>query len=151
MAAPAAAAAAATAPSFGLRDFQYHEQVGTGSYAKVLRATRTGPGEPAEVAIKIVDKAHVIKHSKVKYVKQERDILTLLVADPAGRQHVISLLATFQTQAELFYVTEVTAHPPARPCLRDAEDGCRRPCSSVLVASSWRSCSGVCGAVTAAC
>ena len=30
---------------------------------------------PREVAIKVVDKSHVIKHNQVKYVKQERDIL----------------------------------------------------------------------------
>eukprot|EP01052_Picozoa_sp_SAG31_P002958 SAG31_NODE_108_length_24741_cov_6.933041_10_plen_481_part_00 len=118
--------------SFGLRDFEYHEKIGTGAYAKVIRATHkslpgTGSGAmaPREVAIKVVDKAHVIKHNKVKYVKQERDILQRLVADERGRNHVVSLLATFQTDSELFYVME------ARPILMH-----QSYCSNVNVACS---------------
>ena len=93
--------------AMGLADLELHERVGTGAYAKVLRATQRATRRA--VAVKVLEKQHIIRNNKVKYVQQERDILSRLTADAHGRVFATCLLATFQTRDQLFYVLEYCA------------------------------------------
>ena len=95
------------AEPMGLADLELHELVGTGAYAKVLRATQRATRRA--VAVKVLEKQHIIRNNKVKYVQQERDILSRLTADAHGRVFATCLLATFQTHDQLFYVLEYCA------------------------------------------
>ena len=82
-------------------DFRPLDHLGDGAYARVIKAVRKKDEEV--VAIKIVNKSHVTKHDKVKYVKTERDILKLLHHSP----WVTCLHSTFQSRLELYYVMEL--------------------------------------------
>lgn len=84
-----------------MQDFTAEDHLGNGAYARVIRATRKADGQA--VAIKVVNKGHVMKHKKVKYVKTERDILMRLEASP----WVTDLYSTFQSRHELYYVMEL--------------------------------------------
>lgn len=87
-----------------MQDFTEEDNLGNGAYARVIRATRKADGQA--VAIKVVNKGHVMKHKKVKYVKTERDILMRLEASP----WVTDLYSTFQSRHELYYVMELCPH-----------------------------------------
>ena len=81
-------------------DFEWGEDLGEGSFGTVRRAKLRSSGE--EFAIKILEKKHVIKMDKVKYVTSERDILFQL-----NHPNVIKLYYTFQDQNCLYYVLEL--------------------------------------------
>ncbi len=84
-----------------MQDFIPEDTLGNGAYARVIKATRKADDQV--VAIKVVNKSHVMKHKKVKYVKTERDILMRLDASP----WVTNLYSTFQSRHELYYVMEL--------------------------------------------
>lgn len=84
-----------------IKDFTVIDSLGNGAYARVIKATRKGDDQV--VAIKVVNKGHVTKHKKVKYVKTERDILMRMEASP----WVTTLYSTFQSKHELYYVMEL--------------------------------------------
>ena len=71
---------------------------------QVFRATKVADGPHKSYAIKMLDKDHIKRHNKIKYVKSERDILTKLRSE-----FIIRLYSTFQTKASLFYVMEYCA------------------------------------------
>ena len=87
-----------------MKDFVPHDNIGNGAYARVIKATRKSDDQM--VAIKVVNKSHVMKHNKVKYVKSERDLLMKLEHSP----WVTDLYSTFQTRLELYYVMELCPH-----------------------------------------
>eukprot|EP00698_Gefionella_okellyi_P020003 TRINITY_DN6222_c0_g1_i1.p1 TRINITY_DN6222_c0_g1~~TRINITY_DN6222_c0_g1_i1.p1 ORF type:complete len:445 (-),score=55.27 TRINITY_DN6222_c0_g1_i1:64-1398(-) len=79
--------------------FTFFEQLGEGSFARVFRATQISTGR--EFAIKVLNKKHIIKESKVEQVKLERNILNML-----DHPNIIKLYCTFQDAANLYMVLE---------------------------------------------
>ncbi|KAK7509337.1 3-phosphoinositide-dependent protein kinase 1 [Phyllosticta citriasiana] len=60
----------------GVKDFNFGRTLGEGSYSTVLAATDRQTLR--EYAIKVLDKRHIIKEKKVKYVNIEKDTLNRL-------------------------------------------------------------------------
>lgn len=85
----------------GVRDFVFGRTLGEGSYSQVLAATDRTTNR--EYAIKILDKKHIIKEKKVKYVNIEKDTLNRLTEHPG----IVRLYYTFQDERSLYFVIDV--------------------------------------------
>ncbi|KAL9004851.1 MAG: hypothetical protein Q9188_002339 [Gyalolechia gomerana] len=88
----------------GFRDFVFGRTLGEGSYSTVLAATDRETGK--EFAIKVLDKRHIIKERKVKYVNVEKDTLNRLTEHPG----VVRLYYTFQDEKSLFFVLDLASN-----------------------------------------
>ena len=84
----------------GVKDFHFGSTLGEGSYSTVLAAQDRQTGK--EYAIKVLDKRHIIKEKKVKYVNIERDTLNRLTEHPG----VVRLYYTFQDERSLYFVLD---------------------------------------------
>jgi len=84
----------------GVRDFTFGRILGEGSYSTVLHGTDRQTLR--EYAIKKLDKKHIIKEKKIKYVNIEKDALNRLIEHPG----IIRLFYTFQDSSSLYYVQE---------------------------------------------
>ncbi|KAI9280470.1 kinase-like domain-containing protein [Sporodiniella umbellata] len=88
-------------------DFEYGDILGEGSYSTVL------VGEDKKTkkryAIKRLDKAHIVKNNKVKYVMIERDALNFVLdlADNGELYTFIKRLAPFDVKTAQFYAAEI--------------------------------------------
>jgi 3-phosphoinositide dependent protein kinase-1 len=87
----------------GVRDFIFGRTLGEGSYSTVLLATDRQTLK--EYAVKVLDKKHIIKEKKVKYVNIERDTLNRLMEHPG----IVRLYYTFQDTASLYYVLDIAS------------------------------------------
>jgi len=87
----------------GVKDFAFGRTLGEGSYSTVLAATDRQTQR--EYAIKVLDKQHIIKEKKVKYVNIEKDTLNRLTDHPG----VIKLTYTFQDERSLYFVLDLAA------------------------------------------
>lgn len=85
----------------GVKDFHFGRTLGEGSYSTVLAATDRQNGK--EYAIKVLDKRHIIKEKKVKYVNIERDTLNRLTEHPG----IVRLYYTFQDERSLYFVLDL--------------------------------------------
>ncbi|KIX99825.1 uncharacterized protein Z520_04461 [Fonsecaea multimorphosa CBS 102226] len=85
----------------GVRDFNFGQTLGEGSYSTVLAATDRASGR--QYAIKVLDKRHIIKEKKVKYVNIEKDTLNRLTDHPG----VVRLYYTFQDERSLYFVLDL--------------------------------------------
>ncbi|OJJ44283.1 hypothetical protein ASPZODRAFT_144856 [Penicilliopsis zonata CBS 506.65] len=85
----------------GVRDFSFGQTLGEGSYSTVVFATDRQTLK--EYAIKILDKRHIIKEKKVKYVNIEKDTLNRLTEHPG----VVRLYYTFQDERSLYFVLDL--------------------------------------------
>ncbi|EEP82387.1 3-phosphoinositide-dependent protein kinase 1 [Uncinocarpus reesii 1704] len=85
----------------GVRDFQFGRTLGEGSYSTVVAGTDRQTLK--EYAIKILDKRHIIKEKKVKYVNIEKDTLNRLTEHPG----VVRLYYTFQDENSLYFVLDI--------------------------------------------
>ncbi|KAJ3040803.1 3-phosphoinositide dependent protein kinase-1 [Rhizophlyctis rosea] len=81
-------------------DFEFGRTLGEGSYSTVLFAREKGTDR--EFAVKMLDKRHIIKEKKVKYVNVEKDVLNAL-----SHPGIIKLYYTFQDQHSLYFVLEL--------------------------------------------
>lgn len=115
-----------------VNDFVFGEVLGEGSYSTVLKAwdvhdlpeservclashanalaaeagLATSPAlanMPKAYAVKVLDKVHILKEKKQKYVRVEKEALSLLVQTPG----VITLYHTFQDRESLYFVLEL--------------------------------------------
>ncbi|XRB17458.1 3-phosphoinositide-dependent protein kinase [Pseudoscourfieldia marina] len=123
----AASASPSVAPraSFRLSDFVVCEELGNGSFSTVLRASLSSLGNtnhPGEcesssraglgdgscagqwVALKVMEKSHIIRENKTQAIKQERLIMNRIVHPGCVR-----LLYTFQDATRLFMGIELCA------------------------------------------
>lgn len=75
-------------------DFVFGETLGHGSLGAVVRATDKETG--TEYAIKIIDKALVVRYNKQKYVVTERDILSA-----CNHPNIVKLYYTFRSTTSL--------------------------------------------------
>jgi 3-phosphoinositide dependent protein kinase-1 len=85
----------------GVRDFSFGHVLGEGSYSTVVLATDRQTLN--EYAIKILDKRHIIKEKKVKYVNIEKDTLNRLTDHPG----IVRLYYTFQDERSLYFVLDL--------------------------------------------
>lgn len=80
-------------------DFQFGRILGEGSYSTVLYAQE--PLRSREYAVKVLDKYHIVKEKKIKYVTIEKDVLNRL-----KHPFCVKLYYTFQDTASLYFVLE---------------------------------------------
>ena len=85
----------------GVKDFKFGRTLGEGSYSTVLAATDRSTNR--EYAIKVLDKRHIIKEKKVKYVNIEKDTLNRLTDHPG----IVRLYYTFQDDKQLYFVLDL--------------------------------------------
>ncbi|KAG0203405.1 pkb-activating kinase-like protein [Mortierella sp. GBA30] len=83
-----------------LADYRLGRTLGEGSYSTVVAAFDLSYRR--DYAIKVLDKRHIIRENKVKYVNIEKD--TLYKLDHPG---VVKLYSTFQDNTSLYYVLEL--------------------------------------------
>ncbi|KAJ1828442.1 serine/threonine protein kinase, partial [Coemansia sp. RSA 2703] len=84
-------------------DFSFGRTLGEGSYSTVVEATEKATGRV--FAAKILDKRHIIKEKKIKYVNIERDILQAL-----HHPFVVRLHYAFQDSQSLYFVIDLAAN-----------------------------------------
>ncbi|PHH69627.1 hypothetical protein CDD80_6608 [Ophiocordyceps camponoti-rufipedis] len=85
----------------GVRDFSFGRILGEGSYSTVYHATDRQTLK--EYAIKVLEKRHIIKEKKIKYVNIEKNTLNRLTE----HQGVVRLYYTFQDETSLYYVLDL--------------------------------------------
>jgi 3-phosphoinositide dependent protein kinase-1 len=85
----------------GVNDFHFGRTLGEGSYSTVLAATDRQINR--EYAVKVLDKRHIIKEKKVKYVNIEKDALNRLTEHPG----IVRLYYTFQDERSLYFVLDL--------------------------------------------
>ncbi|KAK4049942.1 serine/threonine protein kinase [Microbotryomycetes sp. JL201] len=85
-----------------ISDFQFGQTLGEGSYSTVALVTDKNPPH-RQYALKILDKDHIKRERKTKYVLIERDTLKALDGHPG----IVRLYWTFQDQSSLYYVLEL--------------------------------------------
>ncbi|KAG0364429.1 pkb-activating kinase-like protein [Gamsiella multidivaricata] len=83
-----------------LADYKLGRTLGEGSYSTVVAAVDLS--NKRDYAIKVLDKRHIIREKKVKYVNIEKN--TLYKLDHPG---VVKLYSTFQDSSSLYYVLEL--------------------------------------------
>lgn len=87
----------------GVRDFEFGRILGEGSYSQVVLGKDKQTLK--EYAIKILDKKHIIREKKVKYVNIEKDTLNRLTQHPG----IVRLYYTFQDSTSLYYVLDLAS------------------------------------------
>ncbi|OLN95325.1 Serine/threonine-protein kinase ksg1 [Colletotrichum chlorophyti] len=85
----------------GVRDFHFSHVLGEGSYSTVFMATDRQTLK--EYAIKVLEKKHIIKEKKIKYVNIEKNTLNRLTEHPG----IVRLYYTFQDEGSLYYVLDL--------------------------------------------
>lgn len=85
-------------------DFKFGKSLGEGSYSTVVLATDKHTQQ--KYAVKILDKRHIIKEKKVKYVNIEKHALNRLI----DRIGIISLYFTFQDKQSLYFVLDYASN-----------------------------------------
>lgn len=84
----------------GIKDFKLSKELGEGSYSTVMLGTDLQTG--VKYAIKILNKRHIIKEKKVKYVNIEKTALNRL----GKRMGIVGLHYTFQDSQSLYFVLD---------------------------------------------
>ncbi|KAJ1963600.1 3-phosphoinositide dependent protein kinase-1 [Dipsacomyces acuminosporus] len=84
-------------------DFEFGRVLGEGSYSTVVEATEKATGQV--FAAKILDKRHIIKEKKIKYVNIERDILQAL-----HHPFIVRLHYAFQDSQSLYFVIDLAGN-----------------------------------------
>lgn len=87
-----------------MKDFILGRTLGEGSYSTVIAARDRQTSK--EYAIKILDKRHIIKEKKVKYVYIEKDTLNKLGNHPG----IVQLYYTFQDERNLYFVLSLASN-----------------------------------------
>lgn len=85
----------------GVRDFSFGRILGEGSYSTVFMATDRQTLK--EYAVKVLEKRHIIKEKKIKYVNIEKNTLNRLTEHPG----IVRLYYTFQDETSLYYVLDL--------------------------------------------
>ncbi|KAJ4306651.1 serine/threonine protein kinase [Collariella sp. IMI 366227] len=85
----------------GVRDFSFGRVLGEGSYSTVYLATDRQTLR--EYAVKVLEKKHIIKEKKIKYVNIEKNTLNRLTDHPG----IVRLYYTFQDENSLYYVLDL--------------------------------------------
>ncbi|CAG8541732.1 10144_t:CDS:2, partial [Scutellospora calospora] len=83
----------------GVNDFEFGKTLGEGSYSTVVFAIDRSSRR--EYAVKILEKKHIIKEKKVKYVNIEKNTLNKM-----NHPGIVRLYYTFQDQNSLYFVLD---------------------------------------------
>jgi 3-phosphoinositide dependent protein kinase-1 len=83
------------------KDFDFFEIIGEGSYSTVTHAREKSTGK--EFAIKILNKKHIVKEKKIKYVNVEKSVLNKIHHHPL----IVRLYYTFQDSYSLYFVLDL--------------------------------------------
>eukprot|EP00911_Craspedida_sp_UC1_P001786 UC1_evm1s1362 len=81
------------------KDFVVSRTLGEGSYSTVFMAREKSTGR--DFAMKILDKNHIKKENKVKYVKTEKDVF-----NACNHPLIVRLFYTMQDAQKLYFVIE---------------------------------------------
>jgi 3-phosphoinositide dependent protein kinase-1 len=81
-------------------DFVVGETLGEGSFGAVVAAVEKSSGR--QCAVKILSKAHIVKEKKERYVKVERNVLSM-----CAHPNIVALYKTFSSPENLHYVLEL--------------------------------------------
>ncbi|KAG1467551.1 hypothetical protein G6F56_004353 [Rhizopus delemar] len=92
-------------------DFEYGDILGEGSYSTVLVGRDKKSGKL--YAIKRLDKAHIVKNNKVKYVMIERDALSKM-----NHPGIVKLYWTFKDNRSLYFVLDLAKSGELYTCIR---------------------------------
>ncbi|KAI8804926.1 3-phosphoinositide-dependent protein kinase 1 [Cladochytrium replicatum] len=84
-------------------DFKFGRTLGEGSYSTVVLAHE--PSTSRTYAVKILDKKHIVREKKIKYVNIEKDVLNRM-----AHSFVVRLYYTFQDRDSLYFVLEYAEH-----------------------------------------
>jgi len=87
-------------------DFEMGQLLGDGAFAKVVEGTVINEESPqfgTKYAIKVMDKRHIMKHEKIKYVNIEKRVFLATAEHP----FICSLHFTFQDSYSLFMVLDL--------------------------------------------
>ncbi|KAJ2083769.1 3-phosphoinositide dependent protein kinase-1 [Coemansia sp. RSA 988] len=99
----ASASKQAAARKRAVSDFEFGQTLGEGSYSTVVEATEKATGRV--FAAKILDKRHIIKEKKTKYVNIERDILQAL-----NHPFIVRLHYAFQDSQSLYFIIDMASN-----------------------------------------
>lgn len=94
------APAAVLVPKKSPTDFTFIKQIGEGSFSTVYLAREVANG--AEYAIKVCEKAHIMRERKQMYVQREKEVLARLNMNPCP--YFVKLYCTFQDEQRLYFV-----------------------------------------------
>lgn len=83
-----------------VKDFKFGKTLGVGSYSTVLLATDKNTSN--QFAVKVLDKRHIIREKKVKYVNIEKNTLNRL----GVHNGIVRLFFTFQDESSLYFVLD---------------------------------------------
>jgi len=100
----------------GVKDFQFGRTLGEGSYSTVVAATDRSTLK--EYAIKMLDKRHIIKEKKVKYVNIEKNTLNRLGDHPG----IVKLYFTFQDETTLYFVLDLAVNGELLGFIKKVDD-----------------------------
>lgn len=125
----------------GVQDFDFGKNLGIGSYSTVVGAT--DKQTLRTYAVKILDKRHIIKEKKVKYVDIEKNTLNRLGDHPG----IIRLFYTFQDESSLYFVLDFAANGELLSLIKKMgsidEDGTRYYGAQILDAVDYMHSKGV--------
>ncbi|KIO22251.1 hypothetical protein M407DRAFT_79414, partial [Tulasnella calospora MUT 4182] len=98
-------------------DFDFGEMLGTGSYSSVMAAVNRTNGQT--YAVKVIDKAHIIRYRKVKYANIEKTCLTSgLGGASSGHPGVIRMHYTFHDDTSLYFVLDLAPNGELNSLIR---------------------------------
>lgn len=83
-----------------VKDFKFGKTLGIGSYSTVILATDKNTNR--QFAVKVLDKRHIIREKKVKYVNIEKNTLSRL----GRRDGIVHMFFTFQDESSLYFVLD---------------------------------------------
>lgn len=91
--------------SQGIKDFKFGQEIGDGSYSTVVLATSIQ--DPSKkYAVKVLNKAYLVRQKKVKYVNIEKQALQRL----NNSKCVVKLFFTFQDENSLYFLLEYASN-----------------------------------------
>ncbi|KAJ1968475.1 serine/threonine protein kinase [Dispira parvispora] len=117
-----------------VKDFTFGRILGEGSYSTVMLGTEKSAG--TEFAVKILDKRHIIKEKKTKYVNIEKTTLSRL-----SHPFIVRLHYAFQDPGSLYFVLDLARNGELLSLIRRLqrlpEDGARFYLAEIVTAVEY--------------
>ncbi|GMH90243.1 hypothetical protein TL16_g11707 [Triparma laevis f. inornata] len=124
------AAVTRSSPKLSPSDFLFGRTLGEGAFARVVHARyKSSPaGKPRDYAVKIMEKRHIKKEDKVKYVMMEKKLLSSFESELIIRLHV-----SFQDSDYLYMVMDLCPGGELLAVIRNFRDNERQTACSLPV------------------
>jgi serine/threonine protein kinase len=124
-----------------VKDFKFGKTLGVGSYSTVLLAT--DKKTKRQFAVKVLDKRHIIREKKVKYVNIEKNTLKRL----GKKNGIIHMFFTFQDESSLYFVLDFASNGELLSLIKEHgsinEDAARYYSAQILDAIKYMHDNGV--------